>query len=73
MKRLEDIAGTEFNKMLGGGGAGSCVQVWKLSDVSGTESIPIFKVFTLKMGTDSVPEFSVKFTGLSAQVGFIER
>jgi len=54
MKRLEDIAGRECNKMLGW--ADGRVKVWKLSEVSGNQSAPIFKVFTMKMGADLVPE-----------------
>jgi len=54
MKRLEDIAGRECNKMLWW--ADGRVKVCKLSEVSETESAPIFKVFTLKIGMHSVPE-----------------
>jgi hypothetical protein len=71
MKRLEYIAGQKAIKCWGG--AGSRFKMWKLSEVSGTETVPIFKLFTLKMGADSVFETLGKFKGLSAQEDFVER
>jgi hypothetical protein len=54
MEKIEGIAGTEYDKMLFWDRL-SCQGV-ELSEVTGTESLPIFTLFTLKMGTDSVLE-----------------